>query len=112
MPAFMAESSWPQGESLAQQKLPVGLRPIVGHYALRLSVPKAVSGRRRALGPICFYRRTEVEMSNAELSDRQLLAEATAAFREKNFARAKHFLAELSKRTLAKSKAKVANDTA
>jgi len=51
-------------------------------------------------------------MSNARLSDRQLLAEAVAAFRKKDFKRAKPFLAEFSKRSLAKYKAKVANDTA
>lgn len=51
-------------------------------------------------------------MSNAELSDRQLLAEAKAAIREKDFEHAKPFLAEFSNRSLARDKAKAANDPA
>ena len=51
-------------------------------------------------------------MSNADLSDRQLLSEALTAFREKNIERAKPLFAEFSERRVAKVKAKVANDLA
>ncbi|MEP9360067.1 hypothetical protein [Sphingomonas sp. KR3-1] len=51
-------------------------------------------------------------MSNAELTDRQLLNEVRAAFRERARERAKPFLAEFSRRSLARDKAKVANDIA
>ena len=51
-------------------------------------------------------------MSYVELSDRQLLDKVRAAAREKNMERAKPFLAEFCERSVAKVKAKVANDTA
>lgn len=51
-------------------------------------------------------------MSNAELTDHQLLNEAKAAFRERGRECAKPFLAEYSRRSLARDKAKVANDIA
>ncbi|WP_168355935.1 hypothetical protein [Sphingomonas gei] len=49
-------------------------------------------------------------MSNAELTDQQLLNEAQAAFREGGKERAKPFLVEFSRRSVARDKAKVAND--
>ena len=49
-------------------------------------------------------------MSNPELSDEQLLNEAKTAHREKDIERAKRLFAEFSERSLAKVKAKVAND--
>ena len=51
-------------------------------------------------------------MSNADLSDRQLLRDAIAALRDKNMERAKLLFAEFSERRLARIKAKVANDLA
>ena len=51
-------------------------------------------------------------MSTPELSDNQLLAEAKVALREKNGKRAKVFFAEFSERSLARNKARVANDAA
>jgi hypothetical protein len=49
-------------------------------------------------------------MSNAELTDQQLLNEASAAFREGGKERAMPFLAEFSRRSVARDKAKAAND--
>lgn len=51
-------------------------------------------------------------MSNSELSDRQLLDQVRAAVREKNMERAKPLVAEFAARSVARVKAKVANDTA
>lgn len=51
-------------------------------------------------------------MSNTELSDYQLLDKAKAALREKNGDRAKILFAEFSERSVARNKAKVANDFA
>lgn len=51
-------------------------------------------------------------MSNADLNDRQLLREAIAAFREKNIERARPLFAEFYERSVARVKAKVANDPA
>ncbi|WP_169833096.1 hypothetical protein [Sphingomonas panacis] len=51
-------------------------------------------------------------MSNTELTDDQLLEAAKAALRDKDRERAKPFLAEFSERSLARVKAKVANDLA
>ena len=70
------------------------------------------AGQQRALSPICFQCLSEVEMSNPELSDYQLLGEAKAALREKDIERAKPLFAEFSERSVAKVKAKVANDPA
>jgi hypothetical protein len=50
------------------------------------------------------------EMSNAKLTDQQLLNEAKAAFREGGKERAKPFLAEFSRRSVARDKARAAND--
>jgi hypothetical protein len=61
-------------------------------------------------GPL--YRRPEVEMSNADLNDRQLLREAITAYRKKNIERARPLFAEFSERSIARVKAKVANDPA
>ena len=49
-------------------------------------------------------------MSTTELSDHQLLANGKAALREKDGERAQALFAEFSKRSVARSKAKVAND--
>ena len=49
-------------------------------------------------------------MSNIELSDHQLLDEAKAALCDKDGQRAKALFAELSGRSVARSRAKVAND--
>ena len=49
-------------------------------------------------------------MSDTKLSDCQLLHEAKKAFRKKDTERAKHLAAEIEERSLAKNKAKVAND--
>ena len=51
-------------------------------------------------------------MSNAELSDHQLLDEAKTALRQKDGDRAKGLFTEHSKRSIARDKAKVANDSA
>lgn len=51
-------------------------------------------------------------MSNTELTDHQLLAEIKAAVREKDSNRAKAFAAEFSERSLARNKARAANDHA
>jgi hypothetical protein len=51
-------------------------------------------------------------MSNTELDDYQLLDQAKAAFRGKDMERAKPLLSEFSKRSVARVKAKVANDPA
>ncbi|WEK02377.1 MAG: hypothetical protein P0Y59_12060 [Candidatus Sphingomonas phytovorans] len=51
-------------------------------------------------------------MSNADLNDRQLLREAIAAFREKDIERARPLFAEFSERSVARVKARVANDPA
>lgn len=51
-------------------------------------------------------------MNYAELTDRQLLNEAKTAFREHGRKSAKPFLAEFSRRSRARDKAKVANDIA
>jgi DNA phosphorothioation-dependent restriction protein DptG len=49
-------------------------------------------------------------MSNTELSNRQLLDIAKAALGEKDAERAKLLFAEFSKRSVARDKARVAND--
>jgi hypothetical protein len=49
-------------------------------------------------------------MSNAELSDRQLLRAALATFREKDIERAKPLFAEYLERSVISLKAKVASD--
>jgi hypothetical protein len=54
----------------------------------------------------------EVEMSNTALSDHRLINEAKAALREKDGERAKAFFDKFSERSVARSKAKVANDPA
>ena len=51
-------------------------------------------------------------MSNDELSDRQLLDAACAAVREKGLEQAKPLFAEYAARSVARVKAKVANDVA
>jgi hypothetical protein len=51
-------------------------------------------------------------MSNTELSDNQLFAKVRAAFREKDGDLAKVLFAEFSDRSLARNKARVANDPA
>jgi hypothetical protein len=51
-------------------------------------------------------------MSNTELNDHQLLAGAKAALRQKDGERAKAFFAKFSERSLARNKARVANDPA
>jgi hypothetical protein len=51
-------------------------------------------------------------MSNADLTDQQLLSQAGAALREKDKERAKPFLVEFSERSVVRDKARVANDTA
>lgn len=51
-------------------------------------------------------------MNSTELSDRELLDNAKAALREKGKERAKVLLAKFSKRSVARDKAKVANDPA
>jgi hypothetical protein len=51
-------------------------------------------------------------MSNTDLSDRQLLDAARAAFHAKDLERAKPLFAEFSERSVARVKAKVANDVA
>jgi hypothetical protein len=79
--------------------------------ALLLSIPeRSLDGSE--CRPIFFQRRSEVEMSNTELSDRRLLDIAKAALREKDGERAKALFAEFSERSVARDKAKVANDTA
>ena len=49
-------------------------------------------------------------MSNAELSDRKLLHAALTAFREKDLERAKPLFAEYTERSVARLRAKAAND--
>jgi len=49
-------------------------------------------------------------MSEADLSDRQLLLAVRAAVREKDLERAKPLFAEYAERIVARLKAKVAND--
>jgi hypothetical protein len=73
--------------------------------------PTAVAGRDQALrlNPVNIAVR-RAEMSNTELTDQQLLNEAQAAFREGSKERAKPFLAEFSRRSEARDKAKAAND--
>ena len=51
-------------------------------------------------------------MSNAELSDHQLLDKAKAALRDKDGDRAEVLFAEFSDRSVARNKARVANDLA
>jgi hypothetical protein len=51
-------------------------------------------------------------MSNTELSDHQLLYKAKTALREKDGERANGLFSEYSKRSVARDKAKVANDPA
>ncbi|WP_267395134.1 MULTISPECIES: hypothetical protein [unclassified Sphingomonas] len=53
-----------------------------------------------------------VEMSNTALSDHRLLNEAKAALRGKDGERAKALFDKISERSVARSKAKVANDPA
>jgi hypothetical protein len=76
-----------------------------------LLVPKAVAGRDEALrlnlDNIALRR---AGMSKAELTEQQLLNEAQAAFREGGKERAMPFLAEFSRRSLARDEAKAAND--
>ena len=62
--------------------------------------------------PICFHCHSQVEMNKPELSDYQLLGEAKAALREKDIKRAKPLFAKFFERSVAKVKAKVANDPA
>lgn len=78
----------------------------------RQNLQSPSAGQEPALRPICFKCHSEVEMSNPELSDYQLLDEARAALREKDIERAKPLFAEFSERSVAKVKAKVANDPA
>jgi hypothetical protein len=51
-------------------------------------------------------------MSNVELSDHQLLDKAKTALRQKDGDRAKGLFTEYSKRSVARDRAKVANDPA
>lgn len=51
-------------------------------------------------------------MSIAELTDQQLLNEAKAAYRDGGKELAKPFLVEFSRRSVARDKAKAANDPA
>jgi len=66
--------------------------------------------------PACFslslspYPCREGEVSEADLSDRQLLLAVRAAVREKDLERAKPLFAEYAERSVVRLKAKVAND--
>lgn len=72
--------------------------------------PEAAAGQQATPRSICFRRHSEVEMSNAELSDHQLLDKAKAALSVKDGDLAKVLFAEFSDRSVARNKAKVAND--
>jgi len=92
-------------------KRPFRSRP--NSVANRLVVdPEAVAGQQPTSRSICFQRHSEVEMSNAELSDHQLLDKAKTALRVKDRNRAKVLFAEFSDRSVARNKARVANDPA
>jgi len=65
-----------------------------------------------SVAPNLFSTQFGVEMSNAELSDHQLLDKAKTALRQKDGDRAKGLFTEYSKRSVARHQAKVANDPA
>jgi hypothetical protein len=89
-----------------------------GNAHIAVSSPVHRRSRKRSLDSSqrrvqsVFQRHSEVEMSNTEMSDHQLLDKAKTAIHEKDGERAKVLFAEFSERSVARNKAKVANDPA
>lgn len=82
----------------------------LGAVGPRLPIAKVSAGQHLIAGPIFCQHLAEDEMSNTDLSDLQLLNDAKAALRDKDKHRAAALWAEFCERSVARVKAKVAND--